>query len=121
MAQLGNSVWMHHWNQIGGGDTGAPGRVADRLPPHLDPNQAGQHVPQTSPLGPPLPGEMVLVLGATEPEECIRAADNVGLEGRVIGIEADDERLALCRAQLAPLLQRAGYKNLTFRKARFDD
>ncbi len=100
MAQQGDSVWTRHLEQTAGSS------VAD-----------ARH----DPWEPPRHGDAVLVLGGAVGEECVRAAADVGREGRVIGIETSDEALARARAQVPAIARSAGHENLTFRKARLDD
>jgi arsenite methyltransferase len=95
---MGDSVWTRHLEQ-----------TTDSGPDRVDPWE------------PPRRGEAVLVLGATVGDECVRAAAEVGPQGRVVGIETTDEQLALSRARIPPLAKREGFENLTFRKARVDD
>jgi arsenite methyltransferase len=57
------------------------------------------------------PGEVVLDLGSGSGIDCFLAAQKVGPEGRVIGIDMTPEMVA--RARL--IAQREGYKNVEFR------
>lgn len=100
MAQQSDSVWTRHLEQTDG---------ANAADPRRDPWQPPHH------------GDAVLVLGGAVGEEYVRAAADVGPEGRVIGIETSDEALARARAQAPAIARSAGHENLTFRKARLDD
>jgi len=57
------------------------------------------------------PGEVVLDLGSGSGIDCFLAAQKVGQEGRVIGVDMTPEMVA--RARL--IAQREGYKNVEFR------
>ena len=94
---MGDSVWTRSWEQA---------------------NDSEAH--PVDPWEPPRRGDAVLVLGAAAGDECVRAAAEVGPQGRVIGIETTDEQLALSRARIPAFAKREGYENLTFRKARLD-
>ncbi len=67
------------------------------------------------------PGETVLDLGSGTGKICFIAAQVVGPEGRVIGVDMNDDMLALAR-QYAPEVGHAiGYHNVQFRKGRIQD
>ena len=67
------------------------------------------------------PGETVLDLGSGTGKICFIAAQVVGPAGRVIGVDMNDDMLALAR-QYAPVVGRAiGYDNVEFRKGRIQD
>jgi SAM-dependent methyltransferase len=67
------------------------------------------------------PGETVLDLGSGSGTACFLAAQVVGPEGRVIGIDMNDEMLALARRHAPDVGRRIGFSNVTFRKARIQD
>src|SRR5207244_8415094 len=67
------------------------------------------------------PGETVLDLGAGSGKACVRAAQVVGREGRVIGVDMNDEMLALARRHAPKVARRIGFANVTFRKAKIQD
>jgi ubiquinone/menaquinone biosynthesis C-methylase UbiE len=68
-----------------------------------------------------LPGETVLDLGSGAGKACFLASQVVGPEGRVIGIDMNDEMLALARRAAPQVAERLGYANVTFRKGRIQD
>src|SRR5262249_57349499 len=63
------------------------------------------------------PGETVLTLGSGAGTLCFRASQVVGPTGWVIGIEADDDLLAIARRHARVVACRLGYANVEFRKA----
>ncbi len=67
------------------------------------------------------PGETVLDLGAGTGKVCFIAAQVVGPQGRVIGIDLNDEMLAVARRAAPQVAQRIGYANVEFRKGRIED
>jgi arsenite methyltransferase len=67
------------------------------------------------------PGETVLDLGSGSGKACFLAAQVVGPEGRVIGIDMNDEMLALARRHAPEVGRRIGFSNVTFHKARIQD
>ncbi len=66
-------------------------------------------------------GETVLDLGAGGGKGVFLAAQVVGAKGRVIGVDMNDEMLALARRSAPVFAQRVGYDNVTFLKARIQD
>src|SRR5215218_8303847 len=67
------------------------------------------------------PGEIVLDLGSGTGKICFIAAQVVGPTGRVIGVDMNDDMLALAR-KYAPMVGDAiGYHNVAFRKGRIQD
>ncbi|HSR35952.1 MAG TPA: DUF5714 domain-containing protein, partial [Desulfurivibrionaceae bacterium] len=62
------------------------------------------------------PGETLVDLGSGSGVECFLAAEKVGPQGRVYGIDMTEEMLALARASQLEVSQRLGYDNLEFRK-----
>ncbi len=67
------------------------------------------------------PGETVLDLGSGTGKICFIAAQVVGAEGRVIGIDMTDDMLEVARRN-APLVgERIGFSNTKFRKGRIQD
>src|SRR5689334_1606050 len=67
------------------------------------------------------PGETVLDLGSGTGKICFIAAQVVGPTGRVIGVDMNDDMLAMAR-QYAPVVGRAiGFNNVEFRKGRIQD
>ena len=67
------------------------------------------------------PGETVLDLGSGTGKICFIAAQVVGLEGRVIGVDMTDEMLAVARKAAPAVAKRIGYANVEFRKGRIQD
>jgi SAM-dependent methyltransferase len=67
------------------------------------------------------PGETVLDLGSGSGKACFLAAQVVGPEGRVIGVDMNDEMLALARRHAPEVGRRIGFSNVTFHKARIQD
>jgi arsenite methyltransferase len=67
------------------------------------------------------PGETVLDLGSGSGTACFLASQAVGPEGRVIGIDANDDMLALARRNAPEVARRLGWANVVFRKARIQD
>jgi arsenite methyltransferase len=67
------------------------------------------------------PGETVLDLGSGTGKICFIAAQVVGPSGRVIGVDMNDDMLALAR-KYAPVIGEAiGFHNVEFRKGRIQD
>ncbi|GIW42736.1 MAG: methyltransferase [Candidatus Binatia bacterium] len=67
------------------------------------------------------PGETVLDLGSGAGKVCFIASQVVGPAGRVIGVDMNDEMLALARWAATQVAQRIGYSNVTFKKGRIQD
>lgn len=67
------------------------------------------------------PGETVLDLGCGGGKICYIASQVVGPRGRVIGIDMNDEMLALARKHQAEISRRIGHDNIEFRKGRIQD
>jgi arsenite methyltransferase len=67
------------------------------------------------------PGEVVLDLGSGGGKVCFIAAQLVGRAGSVIGVDVNDDMLALARRAQATVAARLGYNNVTFMKARIED
>ena len=66
-------------------------------------------------------GETVLDLGCGGGKICYIAAQIVGSSGRVIGIDMNDDMLALARKYQGIVAERLGFSNVEFRKARIQD
>ena len=66
-------------------------------------------------------GETVLDLGSGSGKACFLAAQVVGPEGRIIGIDMNDDMLALARRHAPEVGRRIGFSNVTFHKARIQD
>lgn len=67
------------------------------------------------------PGETVLDLGSGTGKICFIAAQVVGASGRVIGVDMNDDMLAMAR-KYAPVVGEAiGHHNVEFRKGRIQD
>ena len=63
-------------------------------------------------------GETVLDLGSGSGKACYVAAQVVGPEGRVIGVDTNDEMLALAESYRQTIGDRLGYHNVSFRKGK---
>ncbi len=66
-------------------------------------------------------GETVLDLGSGGGKICFICAQVVGAEGRVIGVDCNDEMLGLARRHQPTVAERLGYDNVEFRKGRIQD
>jgi ubiquinone/menaquinone biosynthesis C-methylase UbiE len=66
-------------------------------------------------------GDVVLDLGSGAGKICYIAAQIVGAGGHVIGVDANDEMLALARKYQQSVGERIGYQNVEFRKGRIQD
>ncbi len=66
-------------------------------------------------------GETVLDLGSGSGKACFMASQVVGPAGRVIGIDRNDDMLALARRHAPEVARRIGYANVEFRKAEIQD
>jgi arsenite methyltransferase len=66
-------------------------------------------------------GEAVLDLGSGGGKICYIAAQIAGAQGQVIGVDANDEMLALARKHQKSIGQRLGFENVDFRKGRIQD
>ena len=67
------------------------------------------------------PGETVLDLGSGGGKICYIAAQIVGPEGRVIGVDRNDDMLALARKHQPAIAEKLGYENVEFRKGSIQD
>jgi len=67
------------------------------------------------------PGDVVLDLGSGGGKICYIAAQLAGANGRVIGIDCNDDMLALARKYQPEMAERLGYANVEFRKGRIQD
>jgi len=66
-------------------------------------------------------GETVLDLGAGGGKICFIASQIVGPDGRVIGIDMNDDMLELSRGAQATVAERVGFDNVDFRHGRIQD
>ncbi len=66
-------------------------------------------------------GETVLDLGSGGGKICYIASQIVGPAGRVIGVDMNDDMLALAERHRATIAERVGYANVEFRKGRIQD
>lgn len=66
-------------------------------------------------------GETALDLGSGSGKACYVMAQVVGPEGRVIGIDVNDEMLALSRAHRSTVAERIGWDVVEFRRGRIQD
>ncbi len=67
------------------------------------------------------PGETVLDLGSGTGKICFIAAQVVGPAGRVIGVDMNDDMLALARKNAPTVGNAIGFHNVEFRKGRIQD
>ncbi len=67
------------------------------------------------------PGETVLDLGSGTGKICFIAAQVVGPEGRVIGVDMTDDMLEVARRNAPTVAKAIGYGNVEFRKGRIQD
>src|SRR5438093_4824604 len=67
------------------------------------------------------PAETVLDLGSGAGKICFIAAQIVGPQGKVIGIDMTDEMLEVARRSAPIVAGRLGYANVEFRKGRIQD
>lgn len=67
------------------------------------------------------PGETVLDLGSGGGKICYIASQVVGPEGRVIGVDCNDEMLTLARQFQDEVSENIGHRNVEFRKGRIQD
>ena len=68
-----------------------------------------------------IPGETVLDLGAGAGKICFIASQVVGPKGRVIGVDMNDDMLALARSHQKGVGEAIGWQNVEFRKGRIQD
>src|SRR5881397_4333051 len=66
-------------------------------------------------------GETVLDLGSGTGKICFIAAQIVGPNGKVIGVDMTDEMLEVARRNTPIVAERLGYANVEFRKGRIQD
>lgn len=66
-------------------------------------------------------GETVLDLGSGTGKICFIAAQVVGAEGRVIGIDMTEEMLQVARRNAPIVAERLGFANVEFRRGRIQD
>jgi len=66
-------------------------------------------------------GETVLDLGSGGGKICFIAGQVVGAAGQVIGVDVNDEMLALARGAAPAVAERLGYANVEFRRGRIQD
>src|SRR5438046_7860668 len=66
-------------------------------------------------------GETVLDLGSGTGKICFIAAQVVGPNGKIIGIDMTDEMLEVARRNAPIVAERIGYHNVEFRKGRIQD
>ncbi len=66
-------------------------------------------------------GETVLDLGSGGGKACFIAAQVVGAEGSVIGVDMTPEMLDLARRNAPVVAERLGYANVSFRRGRIQD
>ncbi|MBU0682357.1 MAG: methyltransferase domain-containing protein [Proteobacteria bacterium] len=64
----------------------------------------------------PSPGETLVDLGSGSGVECFMAAEKVGAQGRVFGIDMTDAMLELATSSIDEVATRLGYSNVQFKK-----
>ena len=67
------------------------------------------------------PGDTVLDLGSGGGKLCFIASQVVGKEGRVIGVDMNDEMLELAHRSAPVVAKAIGYANIEFRRGRIQD
>lgn len=67
------------------------------------------------------PGDTVLDLGSGGGKICYIASQVVGKEGKVIGVDMNDDMLALARRFQPEIAEKIGYSNVEFHKGRIQD
>ena len=67
------------------------------------------------------PGETVLDLGSGTGKICFIAAQVVGAQGKVIGVDMTDSMLEVARRNAPVVAERIGFENVEFRKGRIQD
>ena len=67
------------------------------------------------------PGDTVLDLGSGGGKICYIASQVVGAEGRVIGVDCNNDMLELARKYQSEMAERIGYGNVEFRKGKIQD
>jgi len=66
-------------------------------------------------------GETVLDLGSGGGKICYIASQVVGAEGRVIGVDVNDEMLALAESHHAEIARKIGYDNVVFKRGKIQE
>ena len=67
------------------------------------------------------PGETVLDLGSGTGKICYIISQKVGEEGKVIGVDINDEMLGLARSYQKEIGDKIGYHNIDFRRSKIQD
>ncbi len=67
------------------------------------------------------PGETVLDLGSGTGKICYIISQKVGEEGKVIGVDLNDEMLGLARSYQKEIGDKIGYHNVEFRRGKIQD
>ena len=67
------------------------------------------------------PGETVLDLGSGSGKVCFLASQVVGPTGRVIGVDMNDDMLAVARRNAPEVARRISYANTSFQKGKIQD
>ncbi len=67
------------------------------------------------------PGETVLDLGSGTGKICFIASQIVGAEGRVIGVDMNDDMLEVARRNAPIVGERVGFENVSFFKGRIEE
>lgn len=67
------------------------------------------------------PGETVVDLGSGAGKNCYILAQKIGAEGKIIGVDFNDEMLSLARKYQEPMAAKLGYNNTKFVKGKIQD
>ncbi|MEB3210631.1 MAG: methyltransferase domain-containing protein [Leptolyngbyaceae bacterium] len=67
------------------------------------------------------PGEIVVDLGSGAGKNCYILAQKVGADGRVIGVDFNDDMLALARKYQGEIAEKTGYANTQFVKGKIQN
>jgi ubiquinone/menaquinone biosynthesis C-methylase UbiE len=67
------------------------------------------------------PGDVVLDLGSGGGKICYIAAQIVGSEGQVIGVDMNEDMLSLARKYQSEMARKIGHENVTFRRGKIQD
>ncbi|NJO47385.1 MAG: methyltransferase domain-containing protein [Oscillatoriales cyanobacterium RM2_1_1] len=67
------------------------------------------------------PGETVVDLGSGAGKNCYMLAQKVGTTGKIIGVDFNDDMLALSRKYQAEMAEKLGYHNTQFVKGKIQD
>lgn len=115
-------------NQGGQMETQICSCASDKMPPHI--RQIARKIPEEittrfygcgSPLPDALEGCTVLDLGCGTGRDVYIAAALVGKSGKVIGVDMNDDQLAIARKYQTTMAEAYGYDNVVFHKGFIED